>query len=161
MPIFTPVIGLSFGGRVFVVFGGGSCALPIVYVDNVADAVARCLESGAADNQVFNVVGQERITKRRYMQELVKRVCPGSLHLYVPYGLLFGITWIQERLLGALRREPFLTTYRLVSSQRQVFYDSSKIERMLGSRQVCLLGGGWADPCRQERRFNTPTPRFE
>lgn len=130
--IFTPMLGVSFGDRVFVVFGGGKFVLPLVYVDDVADAVVKCLESEAADNQIFNVVGRERVTKRRYIQKLVRRSRPGSLYLYLPYWLLFGMTWMQERLLRVVLREPFLTTYRLISSQRQVFYDSSKIERLLG-----------------------------
>lgn len=130
--IFTPMIGLSLANQVFLVFGSGQFVLPLVYVDNVADAVFLCLKTHEADYQIFNVVDTEEITKKRYMEGLVKKLYPQSQLVYLPYWLLYGLTWIQERVFRVLRRPPFLTTYRLVSSQRPIRYNSSKIECVIG-----------------------------
>lgn len=130
--IFTPMIGLSLANKVFLVFGSGQFVLPLVYVDHVADAVLLCLKTPDADHQIFNVVDTAAITKQRYMESLVKKLHPQSHFVYLPYWLLYGLTWVQEKLFRLLRRPPFLTTYRLVSSQRPIRYDSAKIARMIG-----------------------------
>ena len=36
--LFTRMMGASFARRVFVVFGYGNCALPLVHVDNAVDS---------------------------------------------------------------------------------------------------------------------------
>lgn len=132
--IFTPMLGLSHANKLFLVFGNGQFALPLVYVDNVADAVLQCLKIPDADHQIFNVVDTEGITKKCYMEGLVKKLYPHSHLIYFPYWLLYGLTWVQEQVFRVLRRPPFLTTYRLVSSQRPIRYDSSKIAHMIGWR---------------------------
>lgn len=130
--IFTPMIGLSLASKVFFVFGSGQFVLPLVYVDHVVDAVLLCLKTHEADHQIFNVVDTEEINKKRYMEGLVKKLYPQSQLVYLPYWVLYGLTWVQEQVFRVLRRPPFLTTYRLVSSQRPIRYDSSKIEHMIG-----------------------------
>jgi len=47
--------------------------------------------------------------------------------LYFPYALLYSVTWLQEVLFRLLNRTPFLTRYRLVSSQKNIRYVNSKI----------------------------------
>lgn len=130
--IFTPMLGLSLANKVFLVFGNGQFALPLVYVDNVADAILQCLKTPDADYQIFNVVDTEGITKKRYIEDLVKKLYPQPHLVYLPYWLLYGLTWVQEQVFRILHRPPFLITYRLVSSQRPIRYDSSKIARMIG-----------------------------
>jgi nucleoside-diphosphate-sugar epimerase len=129
--LYSPMIGLSLFNKLFVVFGPGSFVLPYVYIDNLVHAIVRCLESEQADNQIFNVVDDHGITKRQYMQKIVKPAHPGARILYLPAGLLSAATGLQEALFGLLKRTPVLTRYRLLSSQRNVRYDSSKITTLL------------------------------
>ena len=130
--VYTPMMGLSLGNKLFFVFGGGKFELPLVYVDNVIDAILQSMNSGCADNQIFNVVDTERITKKLYIQKIVRKLYPKARVVYLPYFLLYGMTWVQEKVLRLLGRTPFLTTYRLICSQRQVRYGTSKIEVALG-----------------------------
>ena len=126
--VYTPMIGLSVANNIFFIFGNGKLTLPLVYVDNVVDAILQSMICSSADNQIFNVVDAERITKKLYMQQLIKKLYPKSYILYLPYSLLYCLTWAQEKACRILRRTPFLTTYRLISSQKQIRYDTSKIE---------------------------------
>ncbi|MGH8544886.1 MAG: NAD-dependent epimerase/dehydratase family protein [Gammaproteobacteria bacterium] len=132
--IYTPMIGLSLANRLFFVFGNGQLELPLVYVDNVVDAILLAMGTSSADNKIFNVVDSERITKELYIQKLIRTLYPKAHFIYVPYQLLYCLTWLQENAFALLKRPPVLTTYRLISSQKQIRYDTSKIEVTIGWR---------------------------
>jgi len=129
--LYTPMMGFSLMNKLFVVIGNGKFELPLVYVDNLADAIIRAIQSGKADHQIFNVVDSERIDKKEYMNKLIKALYPMSSALYFPYSLLHMVTGFQEMLCRAIKRGPFLTRYRLTSSQRSIRYDNTKIVQTL------------------------------
>jgi nucleoside-diphosphate-sugar epimerase len=131
---YTKMMGVSFAQRVFLVFGDGQSELPLVHVDNAADAIVQCIGNSAADNQVFNVVDHDVVTKKMYMERVVKPLYPKAKVIYCPMSLLLTLTWLQEKLLSAVGKQPFLTVYRLVSSQKRVRYGTSKIENAIGWR---------------------------
>jgi len=133
-PIFTKMMGVSFTQRLFLLFGDGETELPLVHVENAVDAILKCITSSAADNQVFNVVDQERISKKTYVERVIKPIYPKAMVIYLPLSLLFAATWLQEWLLGAIGRQPVLSAYRLASSQKRIRYATSKIESALGWR---------------------------
>lgn len=129
---FTPMMGLSLANRLFLVFGRGKLELPLVHVDNVVDAIFLSMGASSANDQIFNVVDSERITKEIYMRWLIRKLYPKAHVVYVPNSLLYCLTWVQEHAFRLLKKDPVLTTYRLISSQKQIRYDSSKIEKTLG-----------------------------
>jgi len=133
--IYPPLVGLAFGALYFVI-GMGNFRMPVVFVDNLVDAVVMSMENDEAVGQIFNVVDAERIDKRTYVDRVVRRADPRARVLYIPYPVFYAITWAQERLFGLLKRVPALTCYRLVSSQKSVEYDSSFISRRLGWRSL-------------------------
>jgi hypothetical protein len=61
------------------------------------------------------------------MTRVIRRIDAGARVVYLPYSLLYGLTWLQEIAFGLLKRRPVLTRYRLAASQNSVRYDSSKI----------------------------------
>jgi nucleoside-diphosphate-sugar epimerase len=128
------MMGVSFARRVFIVFGNGASELPLVHVDNAVEAIVECINNKAANNQVFNVVDPEVITKRTYVERVVKRLYPSATVVYCPMSLLVAFTRIQESVATVLRTKPFLTAYRLVSSQRRITYSTAKIRGTLGWR---------------------------
>jgi len=132
--LFTRMMGASFARRVFVVFGYGNCALPLVHVDNAVDAIVGCISSSAANRGVFNVVDLDRVSKRMYMEHVVKRLYQNVLVVYFPLWLLFFLTWLLERLAAILGKEPPLTVYRLASSQRCIRYSAAKIQSTVAWR---------------------------
>jgi nucleoside-diphosphate-sugar epimerase len=132
--VYTGMMGVSFARRIFIVFGDGESELPLVHVDNTVDAIVECISSSAADNQVFNVVDQDLVTKKMYMERVVKPLYPKATVIYCPMSVLLTLTWLQEKLLAILGKQPFLTVYRLVSSQKRVRYGTSKIENAISWR---------------------------
>jgi 2-alkyl-3-oxoalkanoate reductase len=135
--IYTPMMGFSLKKKAFVVIGMGKFELPFVYIDNIIDAIIQSIQRPEANNQIFNVIDTEKVTKKQYIEKVVKKVYHGSPVIYFPYPILYSITWLQELLCRLLKRAPFLTRYRLVSSQRNIRYDNSRIaERLQWSPRV-------------------------
>jgi nucleoside-diphosphate-sugar epimerase len=130
--IFTPMLGFAMRSRLFLVIGDGSLELPLVWRGNLVDAIMQSIRSEAADDQIFNVVDGEPVSKRRYMGSLIKKVYPDAVVLYLPYGLMYAATGAQELVCRILGKGAFLTRYRLASSQKKIRYDNSKIVRVLG-----------------------------
>ena len=126
------MLGISFAQRVFLVFGDGRNTLPLVHVDNTVDAIVECIRNSTADNEIFNLVDSGLIAKKTYMDALVKPMNPGAFVIYFPMKLLIALTWLQEKLLVSVGRRPYLSVYRLLSSQKRITYATSKIEKAVG-----------------------------
>lgn len=132
--LYTKMIGISLARRVFIVFGDGSGELPLVQVDNAVDAIVGCIANRAADNQVFNVVDLEVVTKKAYMERIVGPLYPSATVIYCPMSLLLALARIHDSLAKVLRTKRAFSAYRLMSSQKPVRYSTSKIRRILGWR---------------------------
>jgi nucleoside-diphosphate-sugar epimerase len=76
--------------------------------------------------------------------------------VYCPMPLLRALTLVQEKLLSALGMQPFLTAYRLASSQKAVKYDTSRIERALGWRPRISFEQGAEQIVELEARTTVP-----
>ncbi len=129
---YTPMIGFSFANKLFVVIGDGSLVIPLVYVDNLAEVIFLAMTREESTGQIYNVVDPQQVDKKRYINTFVRKLYPGARCFYIPYGFFSAVVALQEKLLKALKRQPFLTMYRLASSQNPVVFDSSKIIKELG-----------------------------
>ena len=134
--IYTRMMGASFARRIFVVFGDGEGALPLVHVDNLVDSIVECLINRAADNQVFNVVDHDLVTKRMYMEQVVKQLYPKAIVIYCPMSFLLILAWLQEKLFTLFGLQPVYSVYRLRSSQKCVRYSAEKIWKVIGWRSL-------------------------
>jgi nucleoside-diphosphate-sugar epimerase len=129
---YTPLIGTSIGQNVFTVFGNGQFVLPLVYLDNLVDAILDAMNDEKSTGQVYTVVDSQQIDKRRYMDTFIRKLNPHARVFYVPFSLLSIVVFLQEKIFGMLKRKPLMTLYRLMSSQKPVLYDNSKIMKDLG-----------------------------
>jgi nucleoside-diphosphate-sugar epimerase len=129
--LFTPMMGFSLFNKIFVVIGNGKFELPLIYIDNLADAVVKTISSDEANSQILNAVDSERMNKKEYVRKLIKKLYPGSWVFYLPYSMMYTLTWFQEVMFKVLKRNPFLTRYRLISSQRNITYDNTRITSTL------------------------------
>ena len=106
--------------------------LPLVHVENVAAAITLSLAKDEAVGQVFNVVDPEVLSKRAYMNAVIRRANSRARVVYLPFAILYALTWAQEFVFRLMGRRPFLTRYRLISSQKKIRYSSEKLGRRLG-----------------------------
>jgi predicted dehydrogenase/nucleoside-diphosphate-sugar epimerase len=153
--LYTPMMGFSVGTKVFATIGPGDFELPLVYIDNLVDAIIVAIEKEESTGQVFNVVEPKGLTKKDYIDDILKKLYPRATNFYIPYWFLYSAVWGQEILTWLLRRKPFLTRYRLTSSQRKIRYDSSKIQDKLDWKPPCSLDEATAKIAQYEktRRF--------
>jgi nucleoside-diphosphate-sugar epimerase len=130
--VFTPMMGFRAGEVFFLVIGQGGFVLPLVYLDNLVDAIIAAIEAEKSSGGVFNVVAPETVNKRQYVEGFLKKLYPKAIFVFIPYWVFHVAVRLQEGLLKAVGKQPFLTHYRLISSQRNIIYDSSRIRRELG-----------------------------
>ena len=126
----------------YIVIGNGGFVLPYVHVGNVAAAISQCLEQKEAEGEIFNVIDPETITKRQYIDRVIRRVDAHARVIYLPYSIFYGITWAQEMAFTLIGRHPALSRYRLASSQKNVLFDGSKIAARLGWKPTISLSEG-------------------
>ena len=130
-PLYTPLMGLSLKGKLNLVIGNGTMNLPLVYIRNIVDAVKCTINNEDSTGNIYNITDDQQISKKYYIENLLKKVMPGSFYIYMPYAIFYLTVLIQELLCRILRVKPVLTIYRLGSSQTSVVYDVSKIKQDL------------------------------
>lgn len=143
--LYTPMLGLSLGNKIYAVIGDRNFILPLVYIDNMVEAILVAMTSPLSTGRIYNVIDPEKVTKQQYMEGLVQRLYPDSRTVYIPLGLLKALVFFQEKLCRVLGRQPVLTLYRLHSSQKPVIYNALKIARDLA----------WQPPVSAAAAFNT------
>lgn len=129
--IFTPMMGFALGQKVFAIIGSGNFVLPLVYIDNLVDSIIAVIEKEGSIGKIYNVVDSDNLTKKQYVELLLKKLHPKAKYIYFPYPLFYVTVFFQEILIKMLKRNPFLTRYRLTSSQKNISYDSTKIQKEL------------------------------
>jgi 2-alkyl-3-oxoalkanoate reductase len=126
--LFTPMMGFSFGTKLFVIIGPGDFVLPLVYIDNLINAVVSAIQKRQSIGNIYNVVDPDNPTKKQYVDSVLKKLHPGSKFIYLPCSICFAIVFPQEIFLKLLGMDPFVSRYRLFSIQKKLLYHSSKIK---------------------------------
>jgi len=137
--LFTPIMGFSLFEKNFFIIGDGQSFLPLVYVDNAADAIRALLQEEGDRSGIYNLIDPYTLTKKQYIEMLLKKIYPRARFFYFPYSLLYTAVGGQEMLIRAVGGRPFLTRYRLEASQKEIVYSGSKIRRDLGWAPPVLL----------------------
>jgi nucleoside-diphosphate-sugar epimerase len=127
----TGMVGIEIADFAFLVFGDKGAELPLLHVDNAADAIAACVGVEGVGNEVFNVVDSDAVTKGAFMDFLIKHWHPRAIAIYCPLHFLAAVTWIYEKTCALLGFAPRMTVYRLMSSQKPVTYSNARIRRTL------------------------------
>ncbi len=131
-PVFTPLIGISLFYKVFMILGKRKMRLPLVYVDNLVDAIILCIEDDRAAGQTFNVIDDEGTTKMEYVRKLKGDLFPRSHAVSLPYWFVHSAVRFQEAVFRMMRRDPVLTRYRLSSASTDAAFSNGKIKEHIG-----------------------------
>ncbi|NIO21992.1 MAG: Gfo/Idh/MocA family oxidoreductase [Candidatus Aenigmarchaeota archaeon] len=125
-------LGYSFGVKIRIIIGPSDGNLRLIHVDDVVDAIILSLKNDSSNNKIYNLDHQDKITKREYINRYVVPKNGRGINLYVPYPLFYLGALCVEFLFPLLKRKPFITRYRLMASQKDVAFDSSRIRDELG-----------------------------
>ncbi|TMK80585.1 MAG: NAD-dependent epimerase/dehydratase family protein [Actinobacteria bacterium] len=122
----TPNGVIAIGGQ-WIVAGNGRRALPLVYRDDVVDALLRAAASDRAIGRIVNVVDPRQITQNEYLRRL-----KGVKVRHVPVPLLTLVAIGIEVLGAVLKRDVPLTRYRIRSLRPLAPFDLSQAREILG-----------------------------
>ena len=106
---FQMVLNLTGGAMLqpqIVIYGGGHTRLQPVYVEDVAEAIARILADRASPGRTYELAGPNVYTLRELVRFALRLI--GKRRLLVP--LPFALADIQARLFELLPRPPLTTS---------------------------------------------------
>jgi 2-alkyl-3-oxoalkanoate reductase len=127
----TPNGTLSLAGR-WIAVGPTLRTLPLVYVDDVVDAVLLAGTSDAAVGKVFNIVDPRPVTQEQYLAACRRKLGDGLRLLRVPTWTFMLLATAVELLGAVLRRPVPLTRYRVRSLRPLENFDLTAAQTVLG-----------------------------
>jgi predicted dehydrogenase/nucleoside-diphosphate-sugar epimerase len=127
----TPNGTIALAGR-WVAVGEGTQTIPVVYVDDVVDALLLAAEAPAATGGTFNVVDPEVLTQQQYLDRVQKKLGSELKVLRVPVGVFMGLGYGVETLGKLLKRDVPLTRYRVRSLRPLANFDLTAARERLG-----------------------------
>ena len=128
IPLLTPAVARRVGGR-WLVLGDGKLQLPLVYLDDVVDAVVSALDGPLAGGEVIQLIDPHLLTQN---EVLATALPPGARVSRVPRPVLFGVGKLSELALGLLKRKSPLSAYRLRSALARVGFAPGRAGELLG-----------------------------
>jgi predicted dehydrogenase/nucleoside-diphosphate-sugar epimerase len=122
----------SFGmfGR-WIVVGNGSRPLPLVYVDDVVDALLLGSSRPGLEGKLVNLVDPTSITQREFIR-IVRGAKPNIKAQYVPKPVLMAAAVGIELLARLLKRSAPLSRYRIRSIRPLWNFDQTAVQELLG-----------------------------
>jgi predicted dehydrogenase/nucleoside-diphosphate-sugar epimerase/glycosyltransferase involved in cell wall biosynthesis len=129
IPLLTPAVARRVAGR-FLILGDGQIPLPLVYLDDVVDAIVAALDGPLTGREVIQLVDPVALTQN----DVLARVAPGAKVLHAPRAVVFAAGRLSEPVLGALGRKSPVSSYRLRSALARARFESDRAEKLLGWR---------------------------
>ena len=136
--LWTARLGFRAGGK--VVRTGANARLPLVYVENAAEAVVLAAERDAAVGQTLNVIDDERPTQRQYLKMLTRRSGSpvyGATVMPVAWTVmrgLAGMASLTNRIAfgGRAKVPSIFRSAALHARCKPLKYDNTRVKEVLG-----------------------------
>jgi predicted dehydrogenase/nucleoside-diphosphate-sugar epimerase len=129
IPLINGAVARNAGGR-WLVLGDGKLELPLVYIDDVVDAILCSVTKKLTHGEVIQIIDPEHLT-----QEEVLGLAGGTKAIMrVPRPFVFALGKLSEYPLGALGRQSPVAVYRLKSALARLHYESDRAVQMLDWR---------------------------
>ena len=80
----------------FFIHLGGSNRIPMIYIDNCAEAIVASGLVGGIDGEVFNAVDDDLPTSREFLR-LYKKNVRRIFSIYIPYRGFYLLNWLWEK----------------------------------------------------------------
>ncbi len=127
----TPNGTIALAGR-WIAIGNGSQMLPLVYRDDIVDALLLAAESPQALGRTFNLVDTGSVDRTAYLRRCKRRLGDKLKLLWVPQWIFLGLGFGVEMLGKALKRDVPLTRYRVHSLRPLTNFDITAARDVLG-----------------------------
>ena len=129
IPLINGAVARNAGGR-WLVLGDGKLELPLVYIDDVVDAIMASVTKKLTHGEVIQIIAPEHLTQR----DVLGLAGGEKPILRVPRPLVFALGKLSEYPLGALGRPSPVAVYRLKSALARLHYENDRAHKMLDWR---------------------------
>jgi nucleoside-diphosphate-sugar epimerase len=127
IPLVNGAVARRAGAR-WLVLGDGRLELPLVYIDDVVDAITAAMDKKLVGGQIIQIVDSEHLTQEDVLA--LTGAANGNV-IRVPRPVVFALGKLSELPLGALGKPSPIALYRLQSALARLHYDSSRAEELL------------------------------
>jgi predicted dehydrogenase len=140
--VYPPHVCQKIASDRVILFGDGSVPLPLTYIDNAVDALILGATVPGIGGESFNIVDQDVLTQREYL-ELLRQSTGGTPRvLRLPRLAYYGIAVMAELAAKARGKEASTNRYRVRTRLKRVRWDCSKAQRVLQWRPRVPLREG-------------------
>jgi 2-alkyl-3-oxoalkanoate reductase len=150
MTLLTPEVARRVG-NVFVVLGDGTRELPLVYVEDVIDAIVLATETSKFDGRVFHIVDRTQITQNQVVRDYLSKNAKEAKVIHVPVAIVYSLALGFEVLSKVLKRPVPLSIYRVKSALARLQFDGTRAENELGWQPRVGVASGLEETMAAER----------
>lgn len=127
----TPNGAIALAGR-WIAIGAGAQTIPLVYRDDVVDALLLAAQAPDAVGRTFNIVDPEPVTQQDYLQRCRRKLGDELRILRMPTWTFMALGFAVETLGKLLKRDVPLTRYRVRSLRPLANFDTTAARTQLG-----------------------------
>jgi 2-alkyl-3-oxoalkanoate reductase len=130
--IFPASMGLQIGDTRILLMGDSSSKLPLVYVENVVDAIAKSLEKEELLNGCFNLVEDKSLSRKDYMKVIKEKVSPKASGIPVPMWFMRFMKFSLKSVFGLMGKKAPLADLNLKMYSTTIKYSNEKWNNIAG-----------------------------
>lgn len=150
MTLLTPDVARRIG-RFFVILGDGTHKLPLVFVEDVVNAIVLAAENSKFDGRVFHIVDRAHITQNQLVRDYILKNAKTAKVVHVPLAILYTLAAGMEVLSKVLNRAVPLSAYRLKSALARMQFDCSRAKKEIGWQPRVGIASGLQETMAAER----------
>lgn len=128
IPLVNGAVARRAGGR-WLILGDGQLELPLIYIDDVVDAIIAAVDKKLIDGQIIQLIDSAALKQKDILE-----LTGGGKTITVPRPVVFGLGKLSELPLGALGRPSPIALYRLQSALARLSWGTGRAEALLGWR---------------------------
>jgi len=123
IPALTGAVARKVAGQ-WVVLGDAQLELPLVYIDDVVDAIIATVEKQLVAGEIIQLVDPTSLTQAEVLGDHGR--------ISIPRGVVFALGKLSELPMKLLGRTSPIAAYRLESAMSRVHYRSDRARQLLG-----------------------------
>ncbi len=150
MTLLTPEVARRIG-NFFVILGDGTHELPLVFVEDVVNAIVLAAENSKFDGRVFHIVDRTHITQNQLVGDYILKNDKTAKVVHVPVAILYALAAGLEVLSKVLNRAVPLSIYRVKSALARMQFDCSRAAREIGWQPRVGIASGLQETMAAER----------
>jgi predicted dehydrogenase/nucleoside-diphosphate-sugar epimerase len=126
IPLVNGAVARRAGAK-WLILGDGTLELPLVYIDDVVDAIMASMDKKLTHGEIIHIIDDAQLTQT----EVLGLAGGGASVIKVPRNVIFALGKLSELPLGALGRPSPIALYRLQSALARIHCESDRARVLL------------------------------